>query len=171
MPVDLHEGGQDIYTFLTTFTKSVFPDLAGRPLHITGESMGGHYVTGYTHHIVSQDRELQRQDSKHEPLNIVSAIIVDGFIDASQQSLGYYDFFCADWRGDGREFPLLSATTCEAMAAVVPQCELLGAQCRTTYDPTTCTFASEWCEENVGRYYLQDVRPGGWNPYDSESPF
>ncbi|KAH6980731.1 carboxypeptidase Y [Ilyonectria sp. MPI-CAGE-AT-0026] len=166
IPVDLHEGGRDMYTFLATFTTSVFPDLGGRPIHITGESMGGHYVAGYTQYITSRQKEPLAGSA---PLNVASAIIVDGYIDSSSQSSGYYDFFCTDWSQDGRDFPLMNATACEDMAAAVPRCEFLGARCRETYDDELCNFAFEWCEENVGKYYWGDVKPGGWNPYDSRT--
>ncbi|KAH6952182.1 carboxypeptidase Y [Fusarium avenaceum] len=166
VPVQLYDGAQDIHSFLATFTSSIFPDLADRPLHITGESMAGHYVTAYTKHIVSRQREA-RHGSGLPQLNIKSAVIVDGYIDASYQSSGYFDFFCSDWRGDGRDFPLMNATACTIMATAVPECEALGAQCRLTYDEALCSFASSWCEEHVGRFFLDDVKPGGWNPYDS----
>lgn len=129
--VNLSEGGRDIYSFLSIFTKSIFPETANRTWHITGESMGGHYVTGYTNYIVSQEREraLQGLDLG---LDIQSAIIVDGYIDASRQTVGLWEFLCQDWRGDGRKAPLMNATACAEMAAAVPACEEKAALCRQT---------------------------------------
>ncbi|UPL03494.1 hypothetical protein LCI18_014428 [Fusarium solani-melongenae] len=75
--VNLHDSGQDLYTFLSLFTKFIFPELADRPWHITGESMGGHYVTGYTTYIIEQERERAAQ-GLDLGLDIQSAIIVDG---------------------------------------------------------------------------------------------
>ncbi|KAL2209891.1 carboxypeptidase Y [Sarocladium strictum] len=166
IPVTLYDGAQDLHTFLSTFTSQIFPEIADRALHITGESMAGHYVTAYTKHIISRQHE-SRYGSGLAPLNIKSAVIVDGYIDGSAQSSGYYDFFCTDWRGDGRESPLMNDTACDEMEAAVPQCERLGSQCRATYDQDLCQLAFAWCEEHVGKFFHADVKPGGWNPYDN----
>lgn len=169
IPVDLHEAGQDIYTLLKTFSTDIFPEFANRPLHITGESMGGHYVTGYTHYIASRQLEDAQLGRVAEPvLNITSAVIVDGLIDGPYAAAGYYDFFCEDWRRDGRDSPLMNATACEEMANAVPSCELAGAQCRQTYDKDICAWAFYHCEETIGHYFHANVKPGGWNPYDSK---
>ncbi|KAH6884882.1 hypothetical protein B0T10DRAFT_577264 [Thelonectria olida] len=71
--------------------------------------MGGHYVTGYVTYIIHQEREraLQGLDLG---LDIKSIIVVDSHIDNSRHAIGLYDFFCSDWRGDGRQAPLMNAT-------------------------------------------------------------
>ncbi|UZP38848.1 hypothetical protein NXS19_006664 [Fusarium pseudograminearum] len=91
--VSLEQGARDVHSFLSAFSQDVFPELAGRPWHITGESMGGHYVTGYTQHIASKEQDNARRGVEPR-INISSAIIVDGYIDATRQSIGYHDFFC-----------------------------------------------------------------------------
>ncbi|RKK83902.1 hypothetical protein BFJ71_g14728 [Fusarium oxysporum] len=164
--VNLHDGGQDLYTFLSIFTNHMFPETADRPWHITGESMGGHYVTGYTTYIIQQERERAAQ-GLDLGLDIQSAIIVDGYIDNSRQSVGYWDFFCTDWRRDDRETPLMNSTFCEQVAGGLSACEEKGALCRETYDTDICVWAYELCEEKVGKYVAAEIRPGGWNPYDS----
>ncbi|KAL3297172.1 PRC1-carboxypeptidase y serine-type protease [Colletotrichum asianum] len=170
IPVSLEEGGRDIHKFLRTFTNDVFPVHSGRSLHIAGESMGGHYVTGYTHHIMRSEREIASSGKSlatYEPLNIESAIIVDGYVDNTRQTVGYYDVFCSDWRRDGRKAPLMNSTACDLMAAAVPHCEILGQHFRETYNKEVCLAAAMSCDETVGAPYAADVRPGGWNPYDS----
>ncbi|KAF4452568.1 Carboxypeptidase Y like protein A [Fusarium austroafricanum] len=167
--VSLKQGARDVYTFLDAFLHDVFPDLAGRPWHITGESMGGHYVTGYTQYIVSEERK----NAMHgiEPrINISSAIILDGYIDATQQIVGYYDFFCTDWAADGRKAPLMNERQCSDMAAAIPECEKMAARCRESYDIPTCRAANEVCEETIGEHFLDGVVPGGWDPYDDRHP-
>lgn len=157
-----------MYAFLSAFTADVFPDTAGRPWHITGESMAGHYVTAYTQYIVQQQREGERHGRK-PTLDIRSAIIVDGYIDDSRQTVGLYDYLCLDWRGDGSPRLLADRAACADMAAAVPECERLGALCRDTYDKVLCRTASEHCNATVGRHFWAGVKPGGWNPYDSMS--
>ncbi|KAF5667142.1 carboxypeptidase Y like A [Fusarium heterosporum] len=148
--VSLQQGAKDVYSFLSTFSRDVFPALAGRPWHITGESMGGHYVTGYTQYIVAHERK--NAISGIEPrINISSAIILDGYIDATRQIIGYYDFFCTDWAADGRKAPLMNETACSVMAAGIPE-------------------SNEVCEATIAEYFLDGVQPGGWDPYDDRHP-
>ncbi|CAG9990808.1 unnamed protein product [Clonostachys byssicola] len=163
---NLHDGARDVYTFLSTFTKDVFPQLANRTWHITGESMGGHYVTSYTEYILKQEREraLQGLDIG---IHIDSAIIVDGYIDGAYQYTGYYDFFCEDWRADGRPYPLMNATACQEIGEAVAACEKKGAMCRDSYDVDVCAWAMQSCDQTVGKHFADGVKPGGWNPYDS----
>ncbi|CRK06904.1 hypothetical protein BN1723_006557 [Verticillium longisporum] len=164
MAVTLEQGGRDLYAFLSVFTSRVFPDTADKTWHIAGESMGGHYVTGYTQYIIQQQRERAIQ-SKAIPLNIATAIIVDGYIDDSRSAAGFYDYLCLDWRGDGRK-PLLDPEECESMVAGVPSCEKKGALCRDTYDVEVCTLATSHCNDTVAKYFWNNVKSGGWNPYD-----
>jgi hypothetical protein len=127
--------------------------------------MGGHYVTGYTEYIARLERENAALGIEPR-INISSAVIVDGYIDASRQVVGYYDFFCTDWRRDGRRAPLMDETACAEMAAGVPACEAMGVHCRERYEAKVCRAAMEVCNETVGRFFDEGVQPGGWDPYD-----
>jgi hypothetical protein len=129
--------------------------------------MGGHYVTSYTEYILKQEREraLQGLDIG---IHIDSAIIVDGYIDGAYQYTGYYDFFCEDWRADGRPYPLMNATACQEMGEAVAACEKKGAMCRDSYDVDVCVWAMQSCDQTVGKHFADGVKPGGWNPYDSK---
>ncbi|KAL9945983.1 hypothetical protein ACHAP6_001363 [Verticillium nonalfalfae] len=126
--------------------------------------MGGHYVTGYTQYIIQQQRERAIQGNAI-PLDIATAIIVDGYIDDSRSAAGFYDYLCLDWRGDGHK-PLLDPEECESMVAGVPSCEKKGALCRETYDVEICTLASSHCNDTVAKFFWKNVKSGGWNPYD-----
>jgi carboxypeptidase C (cathepsin A) len=167
--VTLEQGAQDVYSFLSTLSHDIFPELAGRPWHITRESMGGHYVTAYTQYMASLERENAKQGVEPR-INISSAVILDGYIDATRQFVGYYDFFCTDWASDGRKAALMNDTACAAMEAAIPTCEVMAARCRESYDIEICRAANEVCEETLGEYFLDGVRPGGWDPYDSQLP-
>ncbi|RSM07636.1 hypothetical protein CDV31_008529 [Fusarium ambrosium] len=168
MAVSLEEGARDIYSFLSTLSTDVFPEFSGRPWHITGESMGGHYVTGYTKYIMNLEQERAARGLVPR-INISSAVIVDGYIDASYQSSGYFDFFCTDWYpvSGSPKAPLMNETACSEMAAAVPTCELMGAHCRESYNPKLCHFMMDTCDRTVGKYFTEETRPGGWDPYDS----
>lgn len=140
---NIHKAAQELEKFLSVFVSEVFPELASKPWHFAGESFGGHYVTYYLHHLLSE------KPYESPLLNVSSAIIVDGYIDGTRQSAGYYDFFCQDWRGDGSK-PLMSTTECEEMASHVPECERLGELCRQTLDVEVCHLAATRCERTVG---------------------
>ncbi|KAJ3512908.1 hypothetical protein NM208_g15258 [Fusarium decemcellulare] len=53
------------------------------------------------------------------------------------------------------------------MAAAIPACEEKAALCRHTYDQELCAFANKICDEIIGNWVMSEVRPGGWNPYDT----
>ncbi|OJJ01953.1 hypothetical protein ASPVEDRAFT_83474 [Aspergillus versicolor CBS 583.65] len=163
--VNLRKGARDIYRFLTSLSTDVFPHLAGRPWHIAGESMGGHYATGYTEYIARRERENAALGIQPR-INISSVVIVDGYIDATRHVAGYYDFFCTNWRRDRRHEPLMNDSACASMAAGVPACEAMGMHCRQGYDPKVCRAAMEVCNGTVGRFFDEGVQPGGWDPYD-----
>lgn len=171
MAVTLEEGGSDLYGFLSLFTTEVFPETKKLPWHITGESMGGHFVTGYTKYIVQQQRE---RNAHRLPgtlaIDIATAIIVDGYIEVARSTAGLYDYLCLDWRNDGHEPLVRDAAACASMAAGVPQCEAKAALCRATYDKEVCILAADHCNATVAGYFWEHVKPGGWNPYDRKNP-
>ncbi|KAF9629769.1 Carboxypeptidase Y like protein A [Lasiodiplodia theobromae] len=160
----LHAGARDLHAFLTTFTASVFPELAHRPWHFAGESMGGHWTTGYAQYILS--RQQEEGGIGDLSLNIETIIAVSAYIDSSRTDVGLYDFFCDE---EGGQHSLMNETACAAMAAAVPECERLGALCRDTYDRNVCAVAARECTTGVGKYFWDGVRPGGWDPYDSRN--
>ncbi|KAH7375462.1 carboxypeptidase Y [Plectosphaerella cucumerina] len=167
MAVTLEQGGSDLYAFLSLFTTQIFPETKKLPWHITGESMGGHYVTGYAKYLVQQQRE---RSAHHQPgtlaIDIATAIIVAGYIDATRSTAGLYDYLCLDWRKDGHEPLVRHAAACASMAAGVPSCEAKAALCRATYDKEVCILAANHCNATVAGYFWEHVKPGGWNPYD-----
>lgn len=164
MATNLHEGAEDLYSFLTIFTDDIFPNTTDKIWHITGESMGGHYVTAYTQYIIQQQRERAFQGQSLN-INIGGAIVVDGFVDMGATQTGLYDYLCLDWLGTGST-PLLEAEKCEAMGAGIPECEKKAALCRDTYDTEVCMLAASHCNDTMAHFFWEGVKPGGWNPYD-----
>jgi cathepsin A (carboxypeptidase C) len=164
MSVNLLDGAKDLYAFLSVFTSSAHPETAKKPWSITGESMGGHYVTAYTQYIVQQQRERADQSDVLD-IDVETAIIVDGYIDNTRSISGYYDFLCLDWRGNG-SMPLFDREKCEAMEAGVAKCETEGARCRETYDIDVCIEADTRCNDAMGHYFWDEVKEGGLDPYD-----
>lgn len=164
MSVNLLDGAKDLYAFLSIFTSSAHPETAKKPWSITGESMGGHYVTAYTQYIVQQQRERADQSDVLD-IDVDTAIIIDGYIDNTRSIAGYYDFLCLDWRGKGTA-PLFDREKCEAMEAGIAKCEEEGARCRDTYDIDVCIEADTRCNDAMGHYFWDEVKEGGLDPYD-----
>lgn len=50
-PTTLVDAASDFTAFLEILFEDVFPQYANRPLHIAGESFGGHYVPAYGSYI------------------------------------------------------------------------------------------------------------------------
>ena len=62
----------DVYTFLQLWMAR-FPEYARLPLHVAGESWGGHYVPHIAHYINTQNELLaQTPSSSRLPLNLAS---------------------------------------------------------------------------------------------------
>jgi carboxypeptidase C (cathepsin A) len=144
--------------FLDTFLGDLFPDLADRDIHFAGESFGGKYVPVYA--------AMTRR-------KFASVILVDPFVDPGNAALGTYDHFCPQDREsrrreeEGESSPprYLNETACAAMAAAYSQCETLSKTCSATYDADFCFLASDGCNE-VTKYFTDEIRPGGRDPYD-----
>jgi len=91
----------DVHAFLAIFFES-FPDLKGRPFHLSGESYGGsrqlstmlhvfassslsstggRYLPLFASEIVHQNERLAKRKSKRTPINLQSVLIGNGLTD------------------------------------------------------------------------------------------
>ena len=112
------EAAIDFQTLLNTFFHRIFPNYSDHPIHIAGESFGGHYVPTYTYHIL-KSREFNSRDAFWG--NITSLILVDALIDGTAPSLGEYELLCKGTSG-----PLLNAIACAEIAKHVHEYQKLG---------------------------------------------
>jgi len=161
-PVTVAAAAQDFNLFLHVFYKSIFPVLSGLPLHFAGESFGGRYIPGFSKYMI------ERQKAKAEDAVLVkleSIILVNALIDPSQTYLGQIDHFCSDQKGNGYGSSF-NLTACTAMRRAAPDCERQGQVCRDTFTIANCKKARIGCGDGVGKWFGQDVGPGGRNPYD-----
>lgn len=157
-PATLLAGAIDFTKFLQIFFTDVFPQYADRPLHIAGESFGGHYVPGYVDYILEQ-----REANSSEAYNgtIQSVILINSAIDLYQYSIGKYDVLC---KGPGD--PIFNETICQNMLEAIPECDRLGAICRDTYGSDECSAAAKFCVDNIEVYYDREAEAGRRNPFN-----
>jgi cathepsin A (carboxypeptidase C) len=153
-PTTLHAGAIDFSAFLSTFFTSIFPQYSTRPLHIAGESFGGHYVPGYVDYILSQ-RAIASHDAYWGPIQ--SIILVNAVIDMTYFSLGEVAIMCDGWGGVEKIF---NETVCGMMRGAVGECERLGKRCSATLGQVECKEASDFCDDNIEVYYEQEVLAG-----------
>jgi carboxypeptidase C (cathepsin A) len=164
-PVTLAAAAQDFNTVLNVFYTSIFPSLSNRALHFGGESFAGRYLPAYTKHIV----EKQKSKSPDAvPAKIESLVLVNAVIDQLQSTLGHVDHFCSSRPGENGYSSGFNATACSAMKRGVSDCERQDQVCRDTHNVNNCRRAYTTCDSNVGKWFQQDVGPGGRNPYDGK---
>ncbi|OGM47809.1 hypothetical protein ABOM_003344 [Aspergillus bombycis] len=161
LPAGLLEASADFEATLKVILENILPQYASNPLYIAGESYGGQYVPYFAADIVRH----QKESSPHRLLNtpLAGIILVNALVDNSWLSLGQYELFCTDNEPNVLRF---NETVCDAMAAAAPECERLGALCRTSDDPYICLAAAEFCMENLDIYFQAEVDALRRSPYD-----
>jgi cathepsin A (carboxypeptidase C) len=164
-PVTLAAAAQDMNTFLNVFQASIFPSLSARPLHFGGESFAGHYIPAYTKYIVNKQKS-KAPDAV--PGKIESLVLINAVIDQLQNTLGQVDHFCSSKAGESGVGTGFNSTACAAMKSAVPECESQDQACRDTNSLNSCSRAYTACEKGIGKWFQNDVGPGGRNPYDGE---
>ncbi|KAH6714632.1 Alpha/Beta hydrolase protein [Leptodontidium sp. MPI-SDFR-AT-0119] len=160
-PATRQEGGTDFQTFLNVFFDHIFPDLAGLPLHIAGESFGGIYVPCYTNHILKSRRENHVDAFRG---NITSIILVNAAIEMTATHLGEYELLCNSTTA------IFNETTCNLMEELLPDCEFASGRCLETYDKEICMNAAIDCQLGIGRFYEEAKEAGLKSPYNIHKP-
>lgn len=150
----------DLTFFINTFFKDIFPDRAMLPIHIAGESYGGHYVPTWVDHML-EDRARKSRDAFSG--NISSIILVNALVDIVAPSVGSWELLCSDFRGS-----VFNESVCDQIAIAMPECEQLGRDCRRTQDGNTCLGAALYCNTEIASFYEAEQSAGRKSPYDSE---
>lgn len=83
------ESARDVYAFLQLFLTE-FPEYADNPLHIAGESYGGHYLPALAAEIVNRNKE-----GGHLRLAFESMLIGNGWTEPRTQFKHYETYSCA----------------------------------------------------------------------------
>lgn len=154
----MEDAASDMNAFLRIFFTEMFPQFSTNPLHIAGESFGGHWVPSFVSHIGKR-----QQLGVPATFNgtIESVILLDAVVFYMTSGPGAtYDHFCSP-----ESIVKLNQTACCAMGETAPKCDYLSRQCVDTYDVDICKSAFEFCSNVHARWY-NDYGPNLPDPYD-----
>lgn len=164
-PTNSFTTAEDLHHFLQLFVTDVFPDLANRDFHITGESYGGHYIPALGAQIVSQNLLYP----KRPQVNLKSIFVGNGYVSPLDTTFGYWETLCTT--NPGVEEPVFNQTRCDIMAANMPRCLELARVCYNHPDPAICEAGWEVCWKGVIEYYDGESGSGGdRNRFDITTP-
>ncbi|ORY99016.1 Alpha/Beta hydrolase protein [Syncephalastrum racemosum] len=152
------ESAKDVYAFLQLFLLE-FSEYAANPLHIAGESYGGHYLPALSSEILRNNKEENVQSKGLIHLNYESMLIGNGWTNPIAQYKAYADYGCAE---DSPAKPIYTQEQCESMRKSYPRCKALLTACARFPSPLTCVPAGLDCE----RSQQSSFDKTGLNPYD-----
>ena len=164
LPSTLLEAAIDFEILLFTLFTDIFPTFSQLPLHIAGESFGGIFIPYYVKYMHSR----QLMEARNAlPTTITSIIHVDAVLEIITPTVGgLYDHFCSrDLHGNIRKGGF-NETACAAMEVDTPACERLARSCIDMYDRHICAYASQFCEEGLGKWFVSEMEEGKRDPYD-----
>ncbi|KAJ4251524.1 hypothetical protein NW762_011512 [Fusarium torreyae] len=165
LPTNSFVAADSMHKFLQLFVSQVFPDLADRPFHISGESYGGHYIPILGATIIAQNNLYP----KRPQVNLESVLIGNGYVSPLDTAFGYWETLCTT--NPGVEKPVFNSTRCDIMAANLPRCLDLAKVCYDHPDHAICEAAQAVCWEGVIKHYDgESGANGGRNRFDITFP-
>lgn len=164
LPSNSFTTAEDLHHFLQLFITDVFPDLADRDFHITGESYGGHYVPALGARIVAQNLLYPRRTQ----VNLKSIFVGNGYVSPLDATFGYWETLCTT--NPGVEKPVFNKTRCDIMASNMPRCLDLARVCYDHPDVAICEAGFQICWKGVIEYYDGESGAGGRNRFDITNP-
>ncbi|KAM0541906.1 hypothetical protein ACHAPJ_013053 [Fusarium lateritium] len=151
IPTNSFVAADSMHKFLQLFVSQVFPNLADRPFHISGESYGNNLYP------------------KRPQVNLESVLIGNGYVSPLDTAFGYWETLCTT--NPGVEKPVFNSTRCDIMAANLPRCLDLAKVCYDHPDHAICEAAQAVCWEGVIKYYDgESGANGGRNRFDITFP-
>jgi len=151
------DAAKNVHAFITIFFET-FSQFKGRPLHLAGESYGGHYLPIFASEIV--DQNTLARDAGLPTLNLASVLIGNGITDISTLYPGRFEVECGT---ASLEVPFQSITNCVRMRQALPRCQkAMKASCVDLFDSMNCHAAVNFCDSELGSAY----HASGRNVYD-----
>ncbi|KAM0425164.1 hypothetical protein ACHAPT_009481 [Fusarium lateritium] len=154
-PVTADEAAPDVIAFLRLFAQA-FPHLAKNPLHLAGESYGGHWVPVFGNWIAQYNKMVPNEDR----LPLASLVAMSAWSHPRTQVPALYDVACHPYKG----FPpsISDTALCDAMASDYQKCEDLLQACDWTAEPFACQEAGRMCTNG----FMDIVSSQQVNKYD-----
>ena len=142
---------QQLYDFLQAFVVQ-FPQFAGRPLFITGESYAGHYVPAIGWKIVDANAR-----GEGPTLNLQGIAIGNGLVEPLTQYGAYADFMAANDMVDAQTQATVNTAYKDACAPAITACQASSAAAvraglavaATGPGAMTCIVAVDTCNAGV----------------------
>ncbi|KAG4261221.1 hypothetical protein FPRO03_11772 [Fusarium proliferatum] len=165
IPSNSFVAAESMHKFLQLFVSQVFPDLADKPFHISGESYGGHYIPVLGATIVAQNSLYP----KRPQVKLESVLIGNGYVSPLDTHFGYWETLCTT--NPGVDKPVFNSTRCDIMAANLPRCLDLARVCYEHPDHAICGAAGKVCWDGVISWYDGESGTGGnRNRFDITRP-
>jgi cathepsin A (carboxypeptidase C) len=149
--------GRDMVAFIQALLKA-HPEYQNRPLFITGESYGGHYVPATAGAIYDANAA-----GEGLYMNLQGIAVGNGLTDPLVQYQWYAEQ-AYNWSIAVQGKPVISLETYESMNAAWPQCQSMIAACQS--DTNACPDAQSYCNQVMLGPYEQTGR----NVYDITKP-
>ena len=133
---------EDVYTFLQLWMHR-FPAHAQKPLHIAGESWGGHYVPNIGHHIDEQnDRLIYAPRPGQLEIKLATLTLANGLTEPASQFGSQAEYLCG-----GGPYPPFepSDRRCAGWHAGTPACVRMINSCYKFQNNATCIPAMAFC--------------------------
>ncbi|TFK22928.1 serine carboxypeptidase [Coprinopsis marcescibilis] len=138
----------DIWKFLQIwFTDSRFSKFRNRPLHLWGESYGGHYVPSFASHILDQNAAIVANRTVGIPINLKSIGIGNGLTDPLSQYPGYLTY-----AANNPYHPLVNNSTIQRGTTAwtsASGCRTQITSCYNGGSNSVCSAAQSFCNGNV----------------------
>lgn len=132
----------DVYTFLQLFLTR-FPEYASAPLHLAGESFGGHFVPHIATHIHEANlRMVYAPRAGQIYLDIKTLTLVNALTEPRSQLGSMADYVCG-----GAPYPLFQPNSprCRILRAETPVCMRLIDACYKFDNTASCAAANAYC--------------------------
>ncbi|GAA5933552.1 hypothetical protein JCM1841_006349 [Sporobolomyces salmonicolor] len=153
---------KDVYAFLQIFFTAFADEFGNSDFHIAGESYAGRYIPLFADYIVVENEKLKTEVNGMRHINLVSALIGNGFTNPKIQYASYYPTVCTNTTGYG---PFVDEEHCAKMQKALPRCQALIQMCYDNpSDSTICLAGNQYCEATQTEYYYETGR----NPYDNQ---
>ncbi|KAH9950085.1 peptidase S10 serine carboxypeptidase [Amylocystis lapponica] len=151
------DAARNVHAFISIFFET-FPQFAGRPLHLAGESYGGRYLPAFAGYVYDQNTIAKAEG--RGTLNLKSVLIGNGITDISTLYAGRYEIECGT---AALEVPFQAIGNCVRMKIALPRCqEAMRLNCVEQFDPMNCKAAVGFCDSELSTSYWASGR----NVYD-----